>query len=206
MATAPFQAARQRRQLVAVQQGAGGVGRRGDQGANAVAIPVPLDQLRVQLVAALRADRHQLRGALDQAQEVAVARVAGIGQQPVLAGVDQQAGGEQQGTGAARGDQDALGVERHAVALGIEAGQRLAQLRNATRRGVTGVSGGQRGLPGGDDRRGGAEVRLADLQVDHIMAGGLQLVGAGQQGHDVEGFDGAAARTEGLGHWPSFIE
>ncbi|GLO44033.1 hypothetical protein PPUN109347_05950 [Pseudomonas putida] len=32
------------------------------------------------------------------------------------------------------------------------------------------------------------------------MSGRLQLVGPGQQRHDVEGFDGAAARTVGVGH------
>jgi hypothetical protein len=94
------------------------------------------------------------------------------------------------------------GSKVHAIALAIKAGNRLAQLRQAACGGVAGA-GGQRRLAGGDDRRGGGEVRLADFQVDHVVAGGLQLVGTGQQRHDVEGFDGAAARTVGLSHGPS---
>ena len=43
------------------------------------------------------------------------------------------------------------------------------------------MPGGQGGAPGLDDRLGRGEVRLADLQVDHIVAGGLQLVGPRQQ-------------------------
>ncbi|MNF16864.1 hypothetical protein D3C80_2200760 [compost metagenome] len=59
---------------------------------------------------------------------------------------------------------------------------------------------GQGGLAGRDDRRGGGEVRLTDLQVDHIPARRLQFVGPRQQCHDMKGFDGAAARAVGLSH------
>ncbi|EJT83986.1 hypothetical protein PPS11_27451 [Pseudomonas putida S11] len=62
------------------------------------------------------------------------------------------------------------------------------------------MPGGQCCLAGGNDGRGRGEVRLADFQVDHIVSGRLQLVSPGQQRHDVEGFDGAAARTVGVGH------
>src|SRR5690606_22655959 len=122
------------------------------------------------------------------------------GQQPVPARIHQQAAGQQQGAGAAGGDEDALRIQAHAVALGIEAGQRLAQLWQTTGRGVAGVSGGKRRLPRGDDGFGGGEVRLADLQMDDVVAFGLQLMGAREQGHDMKGIDGAAARTEGAEH------
>ncbi|MNM84809.1 hypothetical protein D3C81_969090 [compost metagenome] len=163
-------------------------------------IPVLLDELGSQLVTALRPDRHQLRGALHQAQEVPVARIAGVGQQPVLARIDQQAAGQQQGTGTARGDEDASGVDGQAVARGIEAGDGLAQLRNAARGGVAGMPGGERGLAGSDDGCGGREVGLADLEVDDVMARLLQFVGSGQQRHDMERLDGAATRAIGSGH------
>ncbi|MNT81685.1 hypothetical protein D3C72_2213040 [compost metagenome] len=55
---------------------------------------MPGDQLRSQLIAHLGADRNKLRGPFDQTQEMPVARVARIGQQPVLARVDQQTGGQ----------------------------------------------------------------------------------------------------------------
>jgi hypothetical protein len=45
----------------------------------------------------------------------------------VLAGVDQQAGRQQQRPGASRRDQNALGVDGQPMALLVEAGDRLAQ-------------------------------------------------------------------------------
>ncbi|MCY1187100.1 hypothetical protein D9M73_280390 [compost metagenome] len=62
------------------------------------------------------------------------------------------------------------------------------------------MPGGQRGLAGRNDGCGRGEIRFADFQVDHVVPGRLQLVGPGQQRHDMEGFDGAAARTVGVGH------
>jgi len=53
--------------------------------------------------------------------------------------------------------------------------------------------GRERGLAGADDRRGGGEIGFADLQVDHVVAGLLQRIGAGQQGHDMERGDLVAA-------------
>jgi len=190
----------QARQFVTVEHCAGRVGRRRDQGTYGVLVPVTVNQIGGQLVVHFRAHRYQLRTALDQAQEVAVARVTRVCQQPVLAWVDQQAAGQQQCTRAARGDQDTFRVDRHAIPLAIEAGDCLAQGRQAPCGGVTGMSGSQRGLAGLDDGCGGGEVRLADFQVDHVVAGRLQLVGPCQQRHDVKGFDGAAARTVGVGH------
>ena len=91
----------------------------------------------------------------------------------MLAGVHQQATGQEQGPGAARGDQDALGVDTQAITLLVETTDGLAQFRQATGGGVAGFAVGQRGLAGLDDRFGGGEVRLADFQMNHIMACGL---------------------------------
>ena len=110
VAAARAQCGRKRRQLCAIQHRAGGIGWRGHQRADAGGVPVALDEFGRQLVLALRADRHQLRGPFDQAQEMPVARVAGIGQQPVLARIDQQAAGQQQGTGATGRHKNAFGV------------------------------------------------------------------------------------------------
>ncbi|MCY1406944.1 hypothetical protein D9M71_222240 [compost metagenome] len=194
---------RQTGQLAAVKHGAGRVGRGRHQCANGVLIPIAFDQVSGQLVVDLGAHRYQLRAAFDQTQKVPVARVAGIRQQPVFARIHQQTAGQQQGTGAARRDEDSFGVDAQAIALLVKAGNRLTQRRHTSRRGVAGMPGGQGSLAGLDDRRGGGEIRFADFQVNHITAAGLQLVGAGQQGHDVERFYGAAARTVGLGHQPS---
>lgn len=109
---------------------------------------MPLDEIRRQLVTAVRPHRHQLRGAFHQAQEMPVARVARVGEQPVAAGVDQQAAGQQQGAGTARSDQHALWVEVDPVAFAVEFRDRLAQRRQAAGGGVAGMPGGQGGAPG----------------------------------------------------------
>ena len=66
-----------------------------------------------------------------------------------------------------------------AVAL-EEGGDGLAQRRDARRGHVVGVAFAQR-LDGGlDDVRGGREVRLADLQVNDLVASGLHGLGPGE--------------------------
>ncbi len=94
MPAAAFQRSRQASQIVPCQQGTGGIGRRSYQGAHAVLVPVPLDQIGRQLITHIRADRDQLRGTFDQAQEVPVAGIPRVGQQPMLAWVDQQTAGQ----------------------------------------------------------------------------------------------------------------
>lgn len=190
-------------QLVTLEHCTRGVGRRGHQGTDSVFVPVAVDQVGRQLIIDVRPYRYQLRPTFDQTQEVAVARVAGVGQQPVLARIDQQTAGQQQRTGSARGDEDPFRVDAHPVALVVETCNRLAQGGQAAGRGVAGVARGQGRLASRHDGRGGGEVRLADLQVDDIMASRLQLIGARQQRHDVEGFDSATACTVGLSHGPS---
>src|SRR5690606_18517560 len=123
---------------------------------------------------------------------------------PVLARIDQQAGSQQQCAGAAWCDQNALRVDAQAVTLGIEAGDRLAQLRQAAGGGVAGVPGSQGSLAGANDRFGSGEVRLADLQMDDIVTSSLQLVGTRQQGHYMKGFDGATAPAVELSHGSVF--
>ncbi|MNV42459.1 hypothetical protein D3C71_1341330 [compost metagenome] len=55
------------------------------------------------------------------------------------------------------------------------------------------MAGTQCGLAGAHDGFGGGEIRFTDFQMDHVMTGLLQRIGAGQQGHDVEGGDFVAA-------------
>ncbi len=191
---------RQAGQFVAVKQGTGRVGRRGDQRADAVPVPMTFDQLGSQLVAHLRPHRHQLRRALDEPQEVPIARIAGVGQQPVLARIDQQAAGEQQRTGSAGSNQHPFGVNRQLITLGVETGNGLAQLRQPASGGIAGMPGGQGSLPSRDNGRGCGEVRLTDFQVDNIMPKRLQFVGPRQQRHDMKGFDCTATRAIRRGH------
>ncbi|MNV48291.1 hypothetical protein D3C71_1401900 [compost metagenome] len=154
-----------------------------------------VDQFGGELVGGLRVHRHQLRGAFHQSQEVTVAGVPRIGQQPVPARVHQQAAGQQQCARAAGRDQDTLRIDPHLVTLLVEPGDGLAQRGQPARGGVAGVAGGQGGLAGLHDRRGRGEVRFPDLQVDDIVACLLQRLRAGQQRHHVERFDFLAAAT-----------
>ncbi len=193
MAAPRVQGLRQGGQFVGGKHGAGRVGRRGDQRADAVGVPVLFHQRWSQLVGGFRPDRHQLRTAFHQAQEVAVARITWVGQQPVATRIDQQAAGQQQRTGAAGGDQDAFGIDVQPVVAAIETTDGLAQGRQATCGGVAGMAGGQCGLAGTHDRFGRGEVRFADFQVDHIVAGLFQRLCAGQQRHHVERSDFMAA-------------
>lgn len=134
-------------QLVTLEHCTRGVGRRGHQGTDSVFVPVAVDQVGRQLIIDVRPYRYQLRPTFDQTQEVAVARVAGVGQQPVLARIDQQTAGQQQRTGSARGDEDPFRVDAHPVALVVETCNRLAQGGQAAGRGVAGVARGQGRLP-----------------------------------------------------------
>jgi hypothetical protein len=78
-------------ELVAMQQCAGRVRWRRDQCAHAVLVPMSRDQIRRQLITHLRTNGHQLCSAFHQPQKMPVAGVTRIGQQPVLARIDQQA-------------------------------------------------------------------------------------------------------------------
>jgi len=164
---------------------------------------MPRHQIRGQLITHLRPDRHQLRRAFDQPQEMPIARVARVGEQPVFTRIDQQGTGQQQRAGAARRDQNPPWVDIQAVTRLVETGDRLAQFGNATGGGVAGLARRQRRLSSANDRLGGGEVRLADFQMDHVVAFGLQFIGPRQQRHHMERFDRTTARTVG-GHWTAF--
>ncbi|RMU58980.1 hypothetical protein ALP29_201380 [Pseudomonas syringae pv. avii] len=123
----------------------------------------------------------------------------------MLARIDQQAAGQQQGSGATRRDQNSLRIDIELVALGVEPGNRFAQLWQAASGGIAGLAVCQRRLSCLDDRLCGSEVGLANFKVNDIMTRRLQLIGTRQQRHDMKGFDGATASAVGLGHGYSFI-
>ncbi|MNE45324.1 hypothetical protein D3C80_1396030 [compost metagenome] len=120
MAVALFDRTRQPGQLIPGQDRPCRVSRRRHQRANAVVIPVTLDQVRRQLIAHVGTYRNQLCGALNQSQEMSVARVTGVCQQPVLARIHQQSTGQQQRTRTAGRDEDASRVDVQAIALLIK--------------------------------------------------------------------------------------
>ncbi|MNQ86672.1 hypothetical protein D3C85_1018710 [compost metagenome] len=160
-------------QLITGQDRPRRIGRRRDQRTHAVVVPIPLDQIRRQLITHIRTYRNKLRSAFHQAQEMPVARVTRIRQQPVLARIHQQGAGQQQRAGTARRDEDATRVDVQPITLLIKARNGLTQLGNSARGGVARLPRRQCRLTGTDDRFGGGEVRFADFQVNHIVTGGL---------------------------------
>ena len=92
------------------------------------------DPVRGELPRRVGVDGDGPSGRAQHAEEVAVARVAGVGQQHVLAGIDGGGQREQQRARGARGDDHALGCDVHAEALGVHRGDRLPQRRDAERR------------------------------------------------------------------------
>ncbi|MNI68656.1 hypothetical protein D3C73_1243650 [compost metagenome] len=112
--------AREAGQFVAAKDRAGGVGGRGHQRAHAVFVPMTLDEIRRQLISHLGPHRDKLRRTFDQPQEMPVARVARVRQQPVFARIHQQGTGQQQRAGPARSDEDAPWIDVQTVTLLIE--------------------------------------------------------------------------------------
>ena len=72
------------------------------------------------------------------------------------------------------------------MAGAVEVRDRLAQRRQAERQRVVRVSVAQRADAGLDDGFGGREIRLADLHVHDVAAGGSGGLRAAHDFHDVE--------------------
>ena len=162
------------------QQRAGRVGRRGDEEAGRVFVPGRGDLRRRRLEVAFRADGDGLRSTFVGAQDVAVARVAGVGQQPFVTGVGQAGEGQVERAGGAVGDGDAAGRHVDAVAPTVEIADCQAQFGQAEGLGVHRLAARDGSHGGLGDRFRRWEVRFADFHVDDVATLGLQLMGAGE--------------------------
>jgi hypothetical protein len=111
----------QRDQLGTVEQRAGGVGRGRDHRRARRRIPVFLDVRGVQLVVALDPCRHRHRFTVAEPHEVTVARVAGVGHQHLLAGIEQYAERKLQRPGGTRRHGDTLGRHVDTVVVAVVA-------------------------------------------------------------------------------------
>jgi len=111
---------------------------------------------------------------------MAIARVAGVGEQPFATRFGKAGEGQVQRPGCAVGDGDAACRHGHAIVAAIEIRDRLAQFGQADGLGIEGFAafyGVDRGIR---YRRWCREIRLANFHVDDVAAFGLQLVGAGE--------------------------
>jgi hypothetical protein len=127
---------------------------------------------------------------------VPVAGIARIGEQHLVALVEQHPEGKQQGGARSRRNDDAARRDVDAVAASIEPRDRLAQLPQAERRGVVHALVVERLLRRIDDRLRRAEIGLADLQVDHVPALRLHLARECLDLHHLEGLDMGHAGRE----------
>ncbi len=175
--------------LVARHRRSRGIRRRGDDDAASPRVPILLDQARRQLVVRLGTDRNGDRLPFEHADEMAVARIGGIGKQDAVVAVDDQREHQQQRRRRAGRDNHAFGRDVHAVVVRIVARDRRAQRRQTQRRRVEDSAAGDGKLRRGNDRLRRREVRLADLHVDDRAPRRFQRARRGLHLHDVKRLD-----------------
>ena len=176
----------------AVEHGSGRVRRA--CGEHAVEPPGPPrvgQQPRVGLKPRARVGGQAHRLKVQRPENVAIRRIAGVGDRHPRARVEQREKRQQEGAGGPGGDRDPLRRDAQPVALGVAAGDAFAQGRQAQRHGVAerpGVHRGARGLDGAARRRGSG---LADLHVDDVGARRLPRARRLHHRHDNERIDRA---------------
>ena len=186
-------------EVVAGEHAAGRVGRRVDE-----QDPGPRRDERGQLVdvepeLVLHPDGDRHRGRADEPGERFVDRVAGVGDDDLVARVDQAEDRVEHHALATDGHEDLRRIGVDALALRHVRGDRLTQRRDAGERRVMGLALVERALGRGADVGGRVEIGLADLEVDHRPALGRERAGAGA---DLEGAlrpDGAHAGRDATG-------
>src|SRR5262249_52006251 len=116
------------------------------------------------------------RPALGVLDEVRIARVVGIAQHHLVAGIEKVAEQEQhrrRGTGC---DEDLVGRDRHPVGPRVVLHDRLPERQDPEAVRVARPPVLDRARQGVAHRRGRLEVGLAELEVDHVDAGALELL------------------------------
>ncbi len=122
-----------------------------------------------------------------------------VGEDDLVAALEQGAEEQEHGGRGPRGDQDAVRGHVHAVPRPVVLGDGLAQRKNSQGVDVAGAAVLQRLLGRLADHRRRLEVRLAVLEVDDVGAGPLQRLRALEHLHREEGLDlPGAARDHGV--------
>ena len=106
-----------------------------------------------------------------------------VGEQHFIPRVQQRPEDEDHGRGGPRGDDELLRGHPDPVLLPVMLAQRLPQFDEPLGVGVLGFARGHGPVGRVLDHRGGVVVRLADLQVDDLLPGALQLLGPLQDVH-----------------------
>ena len=186
-------------EVVAVEDAAGRVGRRVDE-----QDPRPGRDERGQLVdvepeLVLHPDRDRHRGRPDEPGERFVDRVAGVGDDDLVARIDEPEDRVEHHALAADGHEDLRRIGVDALALRDVRGDRLAQRRDAGERRVVRLALVERALGRGADVGRRVEIGLADLEIDHRPALGRERAGAGADLEGALGADGAHAGRDAPG-------
>ena len=180
-------------QLFAGNGCAGGVGRRGQQHTARGWAPGRLHLRCAELKALGRARRQQHRRALSGLHKLAVAGVARVGHQHLVAGLDEREASQLQGRRSTRRDDDAGRVDVQPKAGGVPAADGFAQSGQARGRGVLAAAVANGAFGSLLHLGRGREVRLADVEVQHGPVARLCGCGHGRscfgQLHDVKRFD-----------------
>ncbi len=153
-----------------------------------------LDQIERELEAAAGIDRYVHRARFAKARKVAVAGIAGIGHQYLVAGAGQQPQRQQERAGCPGCDDDARRLDCGLPARRIKPGDGFAQFGQAQSTCVMRMAGTQRGDAGLDNGRRCGEVGFANFEMDDVAPGRFQGLRPRQDIHDVERRDVVDAR------------
>ena len=169
-------------ELVDVAQGigvdgcAGGVGRAGQQHTLGLRAPRLPNLIGIELIPLVSGGGQHHGAPTSSLDKLAVARVAGVGQQDFVAIVHQGHAGQVQCCRCTGGDHDAAWVNGQPPALGIPLADALAQSLQAQGVGVLGLPILD-GLMGCRLHQGwGREVGLSDVERDHGAVGVCELL------------------------------
>jgi hypothetical protein len=164
-------------QLALRHQRPGRVGRGGQEDRPGAFGPAVGDEPGGQLVVGHRPDRDADRQPLAHADQIAVARIAGIGQQHLVIRVDGGGQRQQQRPRSPGGDDDLPRRYVHAETVCVIAADGLPQLGDPERRRVADPPVGDRLGCRLHDRRRGPEVGLTDLEMNDRPPGPLRRPG-----------------------------
>ena len=166
------------RQALGREDGAGRIRGRVDQdGLRARSDPLA-DRLRTILEAVVLGDPHVDGRALGVADEVRVAGVVRIAQDDLVGRIEKVAEDEEHRRRRSRRDEDLVRRDRDAVGRQVVLGDRLAERQDAEAVRVASVTVLDRLLERLADHRWRLEVRLAELEVDHVDARPLERLRA----------------------------
>jgi hypothetical protein len=153
-----------------------------------------LEQLGCGLEAGRERGRHRHDLDVEGLEDVAIGRIAGLGHDDAVPGVERGQEGQDEGARGTHGQRDPRRVDLPAVSAAIMLTDPSAQGRQAERLGVAPATLGQGRAGSGNSRRRSALAGLADLEMQHVGPGRGAGIGGRQHLHHDEGGDRAAAR------------